>query len=184
MFVLAALGPVFNIPLRWHTKTTEAYPKSLLFSQLITAKSQAEWMCHWTSTTAATLKAELARNYANEVYFLSEKISYKVGSLRWGKVFYKASLGFLGMLMIPVFTTDERIVYSVSAWLISGVVLQEILERATSPPAWNWRRLERLNRFNWSVFGKRNLRSLNFYFGFALSGWSGYLLFKGFGLYF
>ena len=147
--MLAALGPTFNIPPRWRGN----YPRSLLFSQMIIKGSREEWISHWSSSSTNVLNAELACNYANEAYFISEKVRFKVASMKLVKLFYKASLGFLAMLMIPVFTTDERIVYSVSAWLIAGLVLQELWERVASPPALD---LDHLNR--------ETLQSPQFYF--------------------
>lgn len=165
LFLLAALGPRFNIPTPWRNRNAGGYPRSLLFSQLIIEESQEKWTSHWTNSTPEKLNSELASNYAFEAYLLSQKVGFKVGSMKVGKVFYKVALGFLGLLMIPVFTTDERLVYSVSAWLICGVVLQELLERLTSPPAWQFNQWTKLKS---RVFWNRDVLSLDLVIGLVL----------------
>lgn len=152
LFFLAALGPAFNIPRPWHTKDTERYPQSLLFSQLILQGTRDQWTKYWEESNHKNLQVELVKNYVNEAYLLAEKVKFKVSSMRIGKVFYKLSLGFLGMLVIPIFTTDVNQVYSWAAWVFAIILFQDLLERATSPPRWKWSK----EMFKW-----RSLLSIN-----------------------
>lgn len=137
--VLAALGPAFNIPPSWRKKDRESYPRSLLFSQLILQGTQADWERHWQDSTADELRTQLVKNYAIEAYLLAKKIRFKVGMMRRGKAAYKLSLGFLGMLVIPIVTTSVDHVNSLAAWIFALVLVQDLVEQATSPPTWDWR---------------------------------------------
>lgn len=133
VFFLAALGPAFNIPRPWHTKGEESYPQSILFSQLIVRDSRKQWVKHWEESSRESLQAELAKNYVNEAYLLAEKVKFKANCMRIGKIFYKFSLGFFGMMVIPLITTDVRVVYSLACVVFLLLLAQDIWERWKSP---------------------------------------------------
>ena len=137
--VLAALGPAFNTPPPWRKKEEGSYPRSLLFSQLILQGTQRDWKRHWQDSSADQLRTQLVENYAFEAYLLSEKIRFKVNMMRCGKTVYKLSLGFMGMLVVPIVTTSVNHVNSLAAWILALVLVQDLLEQATSPPTWDWR---------------------------------------------
>lgn len=42
-------------------------------------------------------------------------------------------MGFLGLLVIPVLTTDINEVYSIAGWILAVVLLQDLVEREMSP---------------------------------------------------
>ncbi len=174
LFILAALGPVFNIPGLWQVGEAQRYPRSLLFSKMITEDTRDSWLNHWKETSPEDLQAELVGNYVFEAYLLSQKVTYKVANMKFGKFLYKVALGFLGLLIIPAFTTNEGTVYNFSAWMLCGVILQDLLERATSPPLWwgEWKKR------------KRKLLSPGLYLTIVQIGSSSYLFTNGFLIYF
>jgi len=172
LFFLAALGPAFNIPKVWRKKEKTSYPRSLLFSQLILQGTQTDWENYWKESSVESLQDKLVKNYVTEAYLLAEKVKFKVGSMRWGKIVYKLSLGFLGMLVIPVFTIDVNQVYSWAAWVFAVVLLQDLAERVMSPPAWEWR----LWKWRKSMFKWRNLFSINLFYTLVEIGAGGFLI--------
>lgn len=133
LFFLAALGPAFNIPKHLRTKNIASYPKSLLFSQLILQGTQDQWIKYWQESSHENLQLKLAECYVKEAYLLSEKVKFKVSYMRNGKFIYKLSLGFLGLMVIPVFTMQMNQVYSIAAWIFSLVLIQDLVEWAQSP---------------------------------------------------
>lgn len=170
LFFLTALGPTFNIPSPWQPKRDKRYPESLLFSHLILRESRDEWNRHWEESCEEQLQVELAKNYVNEAYLLAEKVKFKVNSMRIGKIFYKLSLGFLGMLVIPIFITDVNQVYGMAAWMFALIPLQDLYERVISPPRWKLSK----STFNW-----RNLFSINFFITLLELGAGIFLIKKG-----
>ena len=170
LFFLTALGPAFNIPRPWQAKGAGRYPESLLFSQLILQGTREQWNKHWEESSYEQLQTKLVKNYVNEAYLLAEKVKFKVSNMRIGKFFYKLSLGFLGMLVIPIFITDVNQVYSWAAWIFALVLLQDLLERATSPPRWKWSK----GMFKW-----RNMFSINLFLTLVELGASIFLITKG-----
>jgi len=133
LFFLAALGPAFNIPAMWRKKDKGPYPRSLLFSQLILQGTPEEWENYWEKSSVENLQVELAKNYVTEAYLLAEKVRFKVKMMRCGKIVYKLSLGFLGMLVSPIFTTVVNQVHSLAAWIFAAVLIQDLVERRKSP---------------------------------------------------
>ena len=132
LLLLAALGPTFNIPRPKNSKE-EPYPRSLLFSQYILEGTPDQWKAHWEESCKNNLEAELVANYVNEAYLLSRKVTHKVNMMRIAKFVYKFSLGFLGLLIVPVLTTDTNQVYSIAGWIFAIVLLQDLVEREISP---------------------------------------------------
>jgi hypothetical protein len=132
LFFLAALGPAFNIPAMWRKKD-RPYPGSLLFSKLILQGKLEEWESHWEKSSVENLQVELAKNYVTEAYLLAEKVRFKVKMMRCGKIVYKLSLGFLGMLVSPIFTAVVSQVHSLAAWIFAAVLIQDLVERWKSP---------------------------------------------------
>ena len=128
LFFLAALGPAFNIPKVWRNKDKRSYPRSLLFSQVILQGTQMDWEKYWEESGVENLKDKLAENYVTEAYLLAEKVRFKVTMMRYGKIVYKLSLGFLCMLVIPIFTTVVNQVHSLTAWVFAVVLLQDLAE--------------------------------------------------------
>lgn len=133
LFFLAALGPAFNIPKVWRTKEKTSYPRSLLFSQLILQGTQTDWEDYWGKSSVENLQVKLVKNLVTEAYLLAAKVRFKVTMMRYGKIVYKLSLGFLGMLVIPIFTTVVNQVYSWAAGVFLVVLIQDLVERKTSP---------------------------------------------------
>jgi len=133
LFFLAALGPAFNVPKLWRKKDKKSYPRSLLFSQLILQGTQEEWKKHWEEHGVDDLQVEIAKNYMTEAYLLAEKVNFKVRNMSFGKLFYKLSLGFLGLLVVPVFTTHVNQVHNWAAGIFLVVLIQDLVERKMSP---------------------------------------------------
>ena len=133
LLFLAALGPAFNIPKVWRKKEKTSYPRSLLFSQLIVQGTQTDWENYWGKSSIENLQIELAKNYVTEAYLLADKVRFKVTMMRYGKIVYKLSLGFLGMLVIPAFTTVVNEVYSWAAGAFLVVLIQDFAERGKAP---------------------------------------------------
>jgi hypothetical protein len=133
LLFLAALGPAFNIPKAWRKKEKTSYPQSLLFSQAILQGTQTDWENHWRKSSVEKLQDELAKNYVTEAYLLAGKVKFKVSSMRWGKIVYKFSLGFLGMLVMPLLTTNAGQLNSLAAWVFAAVFIEDTLERVLSP---------------------------------------------------
>jgi len=155
LFFLAALGPAFNVP-----RDKRSYPASLLFSQLILQGTKKEWEKHWEEHSVDELQVEIAKNYVIEAYLLAQKVRFKFISMIIGKSFYKLSLGFLGLLVVPVFTTHVNQVYSLAAWIFAVGLILDVGVRAASPPAWEWR----LWKWQKSMFKRRNLLSINLFY--------------------
>lgn len=135
LFFLAALGPAFNIPKAWRKKEPQSYPRSLLFSQPILHGSRTDWEDYWRRSSVEDLQAELTKNYVTEAYLLADKVRFKVNMMLWGKTIYKLSLGLLGMLVIPVFTTAVNQVYSWAAGAFLVVIMLDLIERGAAPGA-------------------------------------------------
>jgi hypothetical protein len=133
LLFLAALGPAFNLPRMWRSKDRKSYPRSLLFSQLILQGTQTDWEKYWVESSVENLKEKLAENFVTEAYLLADKVRFKVTMMRYGKIVYKLSLGFLGLLLIPVFTIVVNQVYSWAAGAFLVVLIQDFVERWKAP---------------------------------------------------
>lgn len=133
LFFLAALGPAFNIPKNWRKKEKRCYPRSLLFSHLILQGTQTDWEKYWEESGVENLKDKLTKNYVTEAYLLANKVRFKVTMMLCGKIIYKLSLGFLGMLVIPVFTAVVSQVYTWAAATFVVVLIQDFVERTKAP---------------------------------------------------
>lgn len=143
LFMLAALGPKFNLPRHWREEESADQPEepevdSLLFSERIARYSEERWRKHWESSTDYLTK-QMERNLVHEAHLLAGKAVYKVEMMRLGRNLYRLALMALAWFLAVSFSDGLDLGLPVGGLGSALILVQAGLETGLEPAGANKR---------------------------------------------
>lgn len=134
LFMLAALGPKFNLPEEWRRKPTDTLEvNSLLFAQLIARVPYEDWKSYWESRNAENLTEIMEGHLVKEAHLLAGKAVYKVEMMSLGRSLYRWALMALAWFLAVSFSGRLELGASVGGFGASLILLQAGVESILEP---------------------------------------------------